>query len=101
MLAGWQRHDREAGQLPAPLSLLPRADLLGPQRLLGRGPLVWRAIAERAGDQAFHTALRRFLKRGGFWTTEGLRQALEQATGDSWEEFFRLHVYGRKAPPQD
>jgi len=101
LLAGWQRHDREAGQLPAPLSLLPRADLLGPQRLLGRGPLVWRAIAERAGDQAFHTALRRFLKRGGFWTTEGLRQALEQATGDSWEEFFRLHVYGRKAPPQD
>ncbi|MBL7008081.1 MAG: hypothetical protein ISR76_03725 [Planctomycetes bacterium] len=97
----WRQHDAAAGPLPAPLSLLPRTDLLGPQRLLGRGPLVWQAIERRAGRKRLDAVLSGYLKRGGFWTTEELRAGLEGATGDSWEEFFRLHVYGRKAPPLD
>ncbi|RMH02343.1 MAG: hypothetical protein D6702_09145, partial [Planctomycetota bacterium] len=99
LLAAWRAHDQAAGELPAPLSLLPREDLFGAQRLLGRGPLVWLAIERRAGRDRLDAVLNGFLKAGGFWTTEELRRALEERTGESWEAFFRDHVYGRRPPP--
>jgi hypothetical protein len=99
LAARWRSHDEAAGALPAPLSRMPRADLFGAQRLLGRGPLVWAAIEARATREGLDAVLDGFLRRGGSWTTEELRSALEERTGDSWEPFFRRHVYGREAVP--
>lgn len=99
--AAWEAHDDAAGPLPAPLSLLPRADLAGAQRLLDRGPRVWQALAGRGGRQQLDAVLDEALKRGGFWTTEDLRVALEHATGADWAGFFERHVYGREALPAD
>lgn len=94
----WERREAEAGPLRQPLSTVPRSDLEGPQRLLSRGALVWLAIEQRAGRKTLDAVLNGFLERGTPWTTEDLRQALEAATSESWEPFFRRCVYGRELP---
>lgn len=98
-LAGlWQQAERQGPPLPRPLSLLPPGDLLGPERFLTRGPLVWRAIEARAGRAELDALLRERVRQGGYWTTEDLRADLERRTGELWEEFFQRHLYGRELP---
>lgn len=100
LLQQWEKREAQAGDLTWPLSLLSVADLSGPQRLLTRGPLVWMAIQEAAGEQQLDQVLGHFAKTGGYWTTEDLRHKLETVTKQSWTEFFDLYVYGLRYPPR-
>ena len=99
LLQSWREHDRRSGRLAAPVSLLDQRDLAGSQRLLSRGALVWRALEEEVGRPDFDQVLDAQLARGGYWTTEDLRAALEAAVDRSLLEFFSRHVYGKDAPP--
>lgn len=97
----WRQSEETAGPLPRPLSLLPRADVQGAQRLLTRGPLVWRAIEEQAGRAVLDALLRNRVQAGGIWTTEDLRADLERVTGRDWSPFFERHLYGREPVPAE
>ncbi len=96
----WRTHEREIGPLEVPLSRLDESDLVGNQRLLGRGALLWEAIARRCGAEDFAAVLNHFLARSRPWSTEELRGALEERTGRSWESFFQRFLYGREALPE-
>ncbi|HEX9793081.1 MAG TPA: hypothetical protein VGC54_03780 [Planctomycetota bacterium] len=98
LLASWRQGETLAGPLPRPLTLMPPADLTMGRRLLTRGALVWLAIEQRAGRAALDAVLRKALAVGGTWTTEVLREALEDETGSKWSDFFAAHVYGRREP---
>jgi aminopeptidase N len=63
-----------------------------------RGALVWKAIEDRAGRANLDRILNQHLQRGGSWTTEDLRNALEAGTEREWTDWFRQHVYGRTLP---
>ena len=94
----WIEAEQSAGPLPRPLSLMPREDLAGARRLMTRGALVWKAIEDRAGRATLDRILEERLARGGDWTTEDLRSALEASTDREWGDWFRQHVYGRALP---
>lgn len=94
----WIDSEQTAGPLPRPLSLMPLEDLTGARRLMTRGGLVWKAIEDRAGRAALDRILNQRLQRGGSWTTEDLRDALEAGTEREWTDWFRQHVYGRALP---
>jgi len=95
----WVDRETASGPLPRPLSALPAADLFGPARLLTRGALTWQAIEEKAGREVLDAVLQEFLARGGTWTTEDLKKALQGRQGEGWEAFFRKHLYGLAPPP--
>ena len=94
----WREHERAAPPLARPLSRIGWPDLLGPERLLTRGPLVWQAIEAGAGRARLDLLLEERLRRGGTWTSEDLRAELERLTGAEWDAFFKRHVYGREVP---
>jgi hypothetical protein len=94
----WIDTEQAASSLPRPLSLMPLEDLTGARRLMTRGALVWKAIEDRAGRAALDRILNQRLQRGGSWTTEDLRNALEAGTEREWTDWFRQHVYGRARP---
>lgn len=94
----WIETEQAAPPLPRPLSLMPREDLTGARRLMTRGALVWKGIEDRAGRAVLDRILNERLARGGHWTTEDLRSALEAATDRDWGDWFRQHVYGRAQP---
>lgn len=98
MVEFWTEREQSLGELPRPLTLMPREDLAGAKRLMTRGALVWRALEARAGRAKLDQVLNEALKRGGSWTTEDLRNALERVTERSWADWFRSHVYGRVSP---
>lgn len=94
----WIDTEQAAPPLPRPLSLMPLEDLTGAKRLMTRGALVWKAIEDRAGRAALDRILNQRLQRGGSWTTEDLRNALEAGTKREWTDWFHQHVYGRARP---
>ncbi|MCH2102235.1 MAG: hypothetical protein MK209_09975, partial [Planctomycetes bacterium] len=98
MLHFWIEAEQNALPLPRPLSLMPREDLTGARRLMTRGALVWKSIEDRAGRAVLDRILNERLARGGDWTTEDLRSALEGSTDRDWGDWFRQHVYGRAQP---
>jgi len=95
----WRNHDQQSGDLLKPLSLITRMDLEGPRRLLSRGPLVWLAIEHKAGRDKLDAVLNAAIRTRSWWTTEDLREALENRTDQDWSTFFRDYVYGRDFPP--
>lgn len=94
----WIESEQAAPPLSRPLTLMPREDLAGARRLMTRGALVWKGIEDRAGRAVLDRILNDRLARGGDWTTEDLRSALEAATERDWGDWFRQHVYGRAQP---
>jgi len=99
LLAHWIARENQAGKLPQPLSMLEIGDLYGPRRLLSFGPLVWRAIEQNCGRDAFDAILQKQLQTSTSWTTQDLETALKAAQPDyAWDSFFLQHVYGRQLP---
>lgn len=98
MLAFWIDNEQQQGELPRPLTRMPREDLAGARRLMSRGGLVWKAIEARAGRDKLDAVLRARVDGGGTWTTEDLRADLERVTEKDWLDWFRRHVYGRMLP---
>ncbi len=99
--ATWVEREKQMGALPMPLSMMPAQDAFGARRLQSRGPLVWQAIERKAGRAKLDAILDATLAAGQPWTTRDLKAALDEATGENWNHFFRDYVYGRLTPPTD
>jgi aminopeptidase N len=57
------------------------------------------AIEHKAGRDKLDAVLNAAIRKRSWWTTEDLREALEDRTGQDWSTFFRDYVYGRAFPP--
>ncbi len=101
LFTSWQQREAQAGPLPQPLSLLEIGDLYGPKRLLTFGPLVWQAIEQHCGREAFDQWLRQLLAQPGWWSCQDLERDLRRLQPDfNWDFFLRHHLYGRQLPEE-
>lgn len=99
MVAHWRSKELLAGPLPQPLSTLQIGDLYGPRRLLSFGPLVWLAIEQACGREAFDGMIGEVLAAPGWWSTRELETLLENAAPEfDWDPFLVAHLYGRTLP---
>ncbi|MGB0954047.1 MAG: hypothetical protein ACPG31_12570 [Planctomycetota bacterium] len=97
--ASWRLAEAQAGELLLPLSLHEIGDLYGPRRLLSFGPLVWQAMEQACGREAFDAFLQETLAQPGWWSTQDLEARLKKVAPDvDWDAFFLRHVYGRELP---
>ena len=101
MLLNWKKREANLPPVRTPLSLMLREDLLGPQRLLSRGALVWVHLSELVGEDRLDACLNAALREGGWWTSEDLRLALEEMGKLDLLPFFRKYIYGIHPLPQE
>jgi hypothetical protein len=101
MLLSWKQREASLPAVRIPLSLTPRDDLLGPQRLLSRGALVWRMLANEVGEDCLDACLNAALRDGGQWSTEDLRLSLEKRSELDLLPFFRKYIYGIHPLPKE
>lgn len=95
----WRSAEAQAGELLQPLSLHEIGDLYGPRRLLSFGPIVWQAMEQACGREAFDTFLKQAMATPGWWSTRDLELQMKKVAPDvDWEAFFLRHVYGRELP---